>query len=75
MYLGVNNNNNALNCFVKDFFGSFANKMYQALFKCILFLIYLLFYVIRRTAVVQRLRCCAKNRKVAGSIPAGVTGT
>jgi len=26
------------------------------------------------TAVAQWLRCCAKNRKVAGSIPAGVTG-
>ena len=27
-----------------------------------------------RTAVAQWLRCCATNRKVAGSIPAGVTG-
>ena len=26
------------------------------------------------TAVAQRLRCCATNRKVAGSIPAGVSG-
>jgi hypothetical protein len=26
------------------------------------------------TAVAQWLRCCAKNRKVAGSIPAGVSG-
>ena len=26
------------------------------------------------TAVVQWLRCCAINRKVAGSIPAGVSG-
>ena len=26
------------------------------------------------TAVAQWLRCCVKNRKVAGSIPAGVTG-
>ena len=26
------------------------------------------------TAVVQWLRCCATNRKVAGSIPAGVSG-
>ena len=25
-------------------------------------------------AVAQRLRCCATNRKVAGSIPAGVSG-
>ena len=28
----------------------------------------------RRTAVAQWLRCCATNRKVAGSIPAGVIG-
>ena len=28
----------------------------------------------RGTAVAQRLRCCATNRKVAGSIPAGVIG-
>jgi len=28
----------------------------------------------RGTAVVQRLRCCATNRKVAGSIPDGVIG-
>jgi len=26
------------------------------------------------TVVAQWLRCCAKNRKVAGSIPAGVSG-
>jgi len=26
------------------------------------------------TAVAQRLRCCATNRKVAGSIPDGVIG-
>ena len=26
------------------------------------------------TVVAQRLRCCATNRKVAGSIPAGVSG-
>ena len=26
------------------------------------------------TAVAQCLRCCATNRKVAGSIPAGVSG-
>jgi len=26
------------------------------------------------TAVAQWLRCCATNRKVAGSIPDGVTG-
>jgi len=27
-----------------------------------------------RTAVARWLRCCATNRKVAGSIPAGVSG-
>ena len=27
-----------------------------------------------RTAVAQWLRCCATNRKVAGSIPASVSG-
>jgi len=26
------------------------------------------------TAVAQWLRCCATNRKVAGSIPAGISG-
>ena len=30
--------------------------------------------IIWRTAVAQCLRCCATNRKVAGSIPAGVSG-
>jgi len=29
---------------------------------------------LRGTAVAQWLRCCATNRKVAGSIPAGVSG-
>ena len=29
---------------------------------------------IQHTAVAQWLRCCATNRKVAGSIPAGVSG-
>ena len=28
----------------------------------------------QNTAVAQWLRCCATNRKVAGSIPAGVSG-
>ena len=30
--------------------------------------------IIMGTAVAQWLRCCATNRKVAGSIPAGVIG-
>jgi len=29
---------------------------------------------VRGTAVAQWLRCCATNRKVTGSIPAGVSG-
>jgi len=31
-------------------------------------------YIYMGTAVAQWLRCCATNRKVAGSIPAGVSG-
>jgi len=31
-------------------------------------------HVSRGTAVAQSLRCCATNRKVAGSIPTGVSG-
>ena len=31
-------------------------------------------YIYMRTAVSQWLRCCATNRKVAVSIPAGVSG-
>jgi len=30
--------------------------------------------LLRGTAVAQWLRCCATNRKVAGLIPAGVSG-
>ena len=33
-----------------------------------------LYFTISWTAVAQWLRCCATNRKVAGSIPAGVSG-
>ena len=46
------------------------------LFVCLLNLsIYLLVsYSNRGTAVAQWLRCCATHRKVAGSIPAGVSG-
>ena len=36
------------------------------------FVMYVYFY--RGTAVAQWLRCCATNRKVAGSIPASVSG-
>ena len=40
----------------------------------ILLLLLLLLILLLRTAVTQCLRCCATNRKVAGSIPAGVNG-
>jgi len=36
--------------------------------------IYLFIYLYVGTAVAQWLRCCATNQKVAGSIPAGVSG-
>ena len=36
--------------------------------------IYATVLLISGTAVAQWLRCCATNRKVAGSIPAGVSG-
>ena len=39
-----------------------------------LFLSFLYYFRYRGTAVAQWLRCCATNRKVAGSIPAGVIG-
>ena len=35
---------------------------------------YILYTNNARTAVAQWLRCCATNLKVAGSIPAGVSG-
>ena len=37
-------------------------------------ILYILYLVIMCTAVVQWFRYCAKNRKVPGSIPAGVSG-
>jgi hypothetical protein len=36
--------------------------------------IFLVLISVRGTAVAQRLRCCATNRKIAGSIPADVNG-
>ena len=42
---------------------------------CTGFLYYFVYvYLFLGTAVAQWLRCSATNRKVAGSIPAGVTG-
>ena len=32
------------------------------------------YYILLGTAVAQWIRCCATNRKVVGSIPAGVSG-
>ena len=40
----------------------------------ILSLIFLISQIFLGTAVAQWLRCCATNRKVAGSIPDGVIG-
>jgi len=50
-----------------------------AIFICRDWRIYLLVFKVQHspklgTAAAQWLRCCATNRKVAGSIPAGVTG-
>jgi hypothetical protein len=45
--------------------------------KCFVFLIHIFLKYSRRLwgiAVAQWLRCCAKSRKVAGSIPSGVIG-
>jgi len=39
-----------------------------------LFYFGLTLYIFWGTALAQWLRCCATNRKVAGSIPAGVSG-
>jgi len=36
--------------------------------------IYIYIYIYMGTEVAQWLRCCATNRKVAGSIPGGVIG-
>ena len=39
-----------------------------------LYNIYAVYSYIMGTAVAQWLRCCATNRKIAGSIPVGVIG-
>ena len=41
---------------------------------CVCVCVYIYIYIYMGTAVAQWLRCCATNRKVAGSIPAGVSG-
>ena len=42
---------------------------------CVVLLLFVSFYVLSLgTAAAQWLRCCATNRKVAVSIPAGVSG-
>ena len=44
-------------------------------YKCVVVMcIYIYIYIYMGTAVAQWLRCCATNRKVAGSIPASVRG-
>ena len=47
---------------------------YRALIRLLYHNIIILYYSTWWTAVAQWLRCCATNRKVAGSIPDGVTG-
>jgi len=42
-------------------------------FLCAHTVIYITIYLHPGTTVAQWLRCCATNRKVAGSIPAGVS--
>ena len=56
------------NCFTSDTFQRISTEfgITDALFTYVLFR--------WGTAVAQWLRCCATNRKVAGSIPNGVTG-
>ena len=51
---------------------SFTNILYKDEISNLSFL--LLLQLCKGTAVAQWLRCCATNRKVAGSIPAGVSG-
>ena len=35
---------------------------------------FIIVYIVVGTAVAQWLRCCATNRKIAGSIPASING-
>ena len=47
----------------------------NSLIRIVVVVYYFSYVTIRMgTAVAQWLRCCATNRKVAGSIPAGVSG-
>jgi len=39
-----------------------------------MYLVSCIYLLLWETAVAQWIRCCATNRKVAGSIPAGVSG-
>ena len=39
------------------------------------YILHFYIYIYMGIAVAQWLRCCATNRKIAGSIPAGVTGS
>ena len=50
--------------------------MVKVIYKVIVCLgnIYIYIYIYMGTAVAQWLRCCATNRKIAGSIPTGVSG-
>jgi len=50
-----------------------SERVLEILYKLSIY-IYIYTYIYTYTAVAQWSRCCATNRKVAGSIPAGVTG-
>jgi len=53
-----------------------ANRFFllNAVFVMIILVLISHVYLVPGTAVTQLLKCCAKHRKVAGSIPAGVSG-
>ena len=50
------------------------NYEYEVIFTNFILHFQRVYFGKRGTAVAQWLRCCATNQKVAGSIPAGVSG-
>jgi len=48
--------------------------IYMCVCVCVCSVVFMLLPGDERTVVAQWLRCCATNRKVAGSIPADVSG-
>jgi len=51
-----------------------SSQQNQMLLSCKILLILDLYILLLGNTVARWLRCCVTNRKVAGSIPAGVTG-